>query len=81
MAETPPGKRVVEIQRAEHESRVHIDIETDDIAAEVAHLEKEIGCKSVGRPPRWLVMPAPTGWRFCVVHVQPWIPEERQSVG
>jgi hypothetical protein len=31
MLETPPDEPIVEIQRVEHESRVHIDIETDDI--------------------------------------------------
>ena len=40
MLETPPGEPIVEIQRVEHGSRVHIDIETDDIPAEVARLEK-----------------------------------------
>jgi hypothetical protein len=34
----------VEIQRVEHESRVHIDIETDDIPVEVARLE-QLGAK------------------------------------
>ena len=29
----------IEVQRVEHESRVHLDIETDDQAAEVARLE------------------------------------------
>jgi len=31
MLETPPDEPIVQIQRVEHESRVHIDIETDDI--------------------------------------------------
>jgi hypothetical protein len=35
MLETPEDEPIVEIQRVDHESRVHIDIETDDIAAEV----------------------------------------------
>ena len=37
---TPPDEPVVQIQRVDHESRVHLDIETDDIPAEVARLEK-----------------------------------------
>lgn len=69
MLETPPDEPIVEIQRVEHESRVHIDIETDDIAAEVARLEG-IGAKVVDRLERWVVMQAPTGQRFCVVRVQ-----------
>jgi len=40
MLETPPDEPIVQIQRVEHESRVHLDIETDNIPAEVARLEK-----------------------------------------
>src|SRR4051794_26372920 len=40
MLETPPDEPIVQIQRVEHESRVHPDIESDDIPAEVARLEK-----------------------------------------
>src|SRR5918995_5191928 len=38
MLETPPDEPIVQIQRVGHESRVHIDIETDDIPAEVTRL-------------------------------------------
>ncbi|HTS91373.1 MAG TPA: VOC family protein [Stellaceae bacterium] len=69
MLTTPPDEPIVEIQRVEHESRVHIDIETDDIPAEVARLEK-LGATVVARPERWVVMEAPTGQRFCIVRVQ-----------
>lgn len=69
MLETPSGEPIVEIQSVNHESRVHIDIETDDIAAEVARLEK-LGARVVERLERWTVMSAPTGQRFCVVRVQ-----------
>jgi len=69
MLETPPDEPIVQIQRVEHESRVHIDIETDDIPAEVARLEA-IGATVVSRLERWVVMQAPTGQRFCVVRVQ-----------
>ncbi|HTZ36338.1 MAG TPA: VOC family protein [Stellaceae bacterium] len=69
MLETPSGEPIVEIQRVAHESRVHIDIETDDIPAEVARLEG-LGARVVDRLERWVVMQAPTGQRFCVVHVQ-----------
>ncbi|MGE5626334.1 MAG: VOC family protein [Bacillota bacterium] len=44
MLETPPDEPIVEIQRVDHESRVHIDIETDYIPAEVARMEK-LGAK------------------------------------
>ena len=69
MLETPPGEIIVELQRVDHDSRVHIDIETDDIPAEVARLEK-LGAKVHQRLERWVVMEAPTGQRFCVVRVQ-----------
>jgi predicted enzyme related to lactoylglutathione lyase len=69
MLETPSDEPIVQIQRVEHESRVHIDIECDDIPAEVARLEK-LGASVVSRLERWVVMRAPTGQRFCVVRVQ-----------
>jgi predicted enzyme related to lactoylglutathione lyase len=66
---TPLDEPIVEIQSVDHESRVHIDIATDDIPAEVERLEK-LGAKVVNRPDHWVVMQAPTGQRFCVVRVQ-----------
>jgi predicted enzyme related to lactoylglutathione lyase len=69
MLETPPGEISVQIQRVDHESRVHIDIETDDIPAEVARLEK-LGATVDTRMERWVVMQAPSGQRFCIVRVQ-----------
>jgi hypothetical protein len=69
MLETPPDEPIVQLQRVEHESRVHLDIETDDIPAEVARLET-LGASVVRRLERWVVMQAPTGQRFCVVRVQ-----------
>jgi len=69
MLATPPDEPIVQVQRVEHESRVHIDIETDDIPAEVARLEA-LGASVVDRLERWVVMQAPTGQRFCVVRVQ-----------
>jgi catechol 2,3-dioxygenase-like lactoylglutathione lyase family enzyme len=69
MLETPPQEVSVQIQCVSHESRVHLDIETDDIAAEVARLEK-LGAVVDRRLERWVVMQAPSGQRFCVVRVQ-----------
>ncbi len=66
LLDTPPDGLHIEVQRVSHPSRVHLDIETDDIEAEVARLEK-LGAKRVKRFPRWVVMEAPTGQRFCVV--------------
>jgi hypothetical protein len=64
-----PDEISVQIQRVDHESRVHLDIETDDIPAEVARLEK-LGAMVDKRLDRWVVMRAPSGQRFCVVRVQ-----------
>ena len=69
MLETQPDEPIVQIQRVAHDSRVHLDIETDDIPAEVARLEAA-GATVVNRLERWVVMQAPTGQRFCVVRVQ-----------
>jgi predicted enzyme related to lactoylglutathione lyase len=69
MLETPPDEISVQIQRVRHESRVHIDIETDDIDAEVGRLEN-LGATVDTRMERWVVMRAPSGQRFCVVRVQ-----------
>jgi hypothetical protein len=59
----------VEVQQVQHDSRVHIDIETDDIEAEVRRLEA-LGAKRVGSVATWCVMQAPTGQKFCVVRPQ-----------
>ncbi len=69
MLETPADEPIVQIQRVTHESRVHIDIESDDMPAEVARLTA-LGAQVVSRLERWVVMQAPTGQRFCVVRVQ-----------
>ena len=66
---TGPNDLHMEVQKVEHESRVHIDIETDDIEAEARRLEA-LGAKRVGKVHTWCVMQAPTGQRFCVVRVQ-----------
>jgi predicted enzyme related to lactoylglutathione lyase len=58
----------VEVQTVTHPSRVHLDIETDDIEAEVRRLEK-LGATRVEQIKSWWVMEAPTGHRFCVVGV------------
>jgi len=56
----------IEVQKVSHASRVHLDIETDDIEAEVRRLEK-MGAKRIQAVQSWWVMEAPTGQRFCVV--------------
>lgn len=57
------------LQRVDHEARIHLDIETDDLDAEVARLEA-LGATRIAFVKRWWVMQAPTGHRFCVVRKQ-----------
>jgi predicted enzyme related to lactoylglutathione lyase len=60
---------IVLLQKVDHPSRVHLDIEADDIEAEVARLEK-LGAKRLEKIQTWWVMEAPTGQRFCVIRPQ-----------
>ncbi len=64
----PEGEIDVEVQAVQHPSRVHIDIESDDIEAEAGRLEA-LGAKKIANIKRWCVMEAPTGQRFCIVPV------------
>ncbi len=64
----PAGEIDVEVQAVQHPSRVHIDIESDDIEAEAGRLES-LGAKKIANIKRWCVMEAPTGQRFCIVPV------------
>ena len=64
-----PDELHVEVQQVTHPSRVHLDIEADDIEAEVRRLEA-LGARRVAAVRTWVVMEAPTGHRFCVVRVQ-----------
>ncbi|AKJ01390.1 hypothetical protein ATI61_10399 [Archangium gephyra] len=57
------------VQKVDHPGRIHLDIESDDIEAEVKRLEA-LGAKRVEFIKRWWVMEAPTGQRFCVVRPQ-----------
>ncbi len=63
------GQLPVLVQSVDHPSRVHLDIETDNINAEIARLEK-LGATRVKQVKTWWVMQAPTGQRFCVVRPQ-----------
>lgn len=60
---------VVEVQRVDHASRVHLDLETDDVDAEAARLEA-LGARRIAKVRTWWVMEAPTGHRFCVVRAR-----------
>jgi hypothetical protein len=50
-------------------ARVHLDIETDDVEAEVRRLE-DLGAVRVEKVKTWWVMRDPAGLLFCVVRVQ-----------
>jgi len=65
----PPDQLKVEVQKVDHPSRVHLDIETDDVEAEVRRLEK-LGARRIEQVRTWWILEAPTGQRFCVVRVQ-----------
>jgi Glyoxalase-like domain len=55
------------IQRlGEGAARVHVDIHTDDVDAEVERLER-LGAQRVQRAHSWWVMRDPAGLLFCVI--------------
>ena len=64
-----PAALHVEVQQVDHLSRVHLDIEADDIDAEAARMEA-LGATRIGFVKRWWVMQAPSGQRFCVVRMK-----------
>jgi predicted enzyme related to lactoylglutathione lyase len=67
--DTAPGDPHLEVQQVAHPSRVHLDIEADDIEAEVRRLER-LGAQRIGPVRTWYVMQAPSGQRFCVVRAE-----------
>jgi hypothetical protein len=71
------GGPIVLLQRVPAAERaVHLDIETDDVAAEVARLER-LGATVKARIRNHVVMTAPSGHPFCVVPVyRPDFPEK-----
>ena len=66
--EVLPGL-IMMVQRVDDQARVHLDIETDDVDAEVARLEA-LGATRVQQVKTWWVMRDPAGLLFCVVRVQ-----------
>ena len=69
LLDTPSDEVHIEVQQVSHPSRVHLDIEADDVDAEVRRLEK-LGAKRIAQVRNWWVMEAPTGQRFCVVNIK-----------
>jgi hypothetical protein len=51
------------------ETGLHVDIETDDVEAEVRRLER-LGARRKRKVKSWWVLEDPAGHAFCVVNVQ-----------
>ncbi len=64
-----PGLPRIGLQQVQEPSALHLDIETDDVEAEVKRLEK-LGATRKRQVKSWWVMLAPTGHTFCVVRPQ-----------
>lgn len=67
--QTERDEPILLLQKVDHDSRIHLDIESDDIDAEADRLEK-LGARKIEFVKRWWVMEAPSGHRFCVVRRQ-----------
>jgi predicted enzyme related to lactoylglutathione lyase len=64
-----PEEPLLLVQKVTHDSRIHLDIEADDLEAEARRLEA-LGARRVAFVKRWWVMEAPSGQRFCIVNPQ-----------
>lgn len=66
-----PGGVMLELQRtgAGTPARIHLDIETDDVAAEVARV-LGLGARVVAQREGYVILADPGGLLFCVVPVQ-----------
>jgi hypothetical protein len=69
LGEVTPGILFDVQSVGESTARLHIDLETDDVEAEVARLV-ELGATEVERLHGWVIMRDPVGTVFCVVPVQ-----------
>jgi predicted enzyme related to lactoylglutathione lyase len=69
MGEVTPGVIAMVQGTGDDAPRVHFDIESDDVDAEVARLTA-LGATEVQRAGTWVVMRDPVGTVFCVVRVQ-----------
>ena len=66
---THKDEPLILVQKVGHPGRIHLDIEADDLEAEVKRLES-LGAKRIEFVKRWWIMEAPTGQRFCVINPQ-----------
>jgi Glyoxalase-like domain len=60
------GELQLYLQQVHDASRIHLDIETDNVEAEVQRLEK-LGARRQASIQTWWVMEDPCGHLFCVV--------------
>jgi predicted enzyme related to lactoylglutathione lyase len=67
--EPTPGVQLMIQAVGDDSPRIHLDIETDDVEAEVARLTA-LGATELERIHTWVVMRDPVGVVFCVVRVQ-----------
>jgi predicted enzyme related to lactoylglutathione lyase len=67
--DNPSSEPKLLLQKVDHPSHIQLDIETDNIQAEVERL-MTLGAFVEKQMPRWTVMQAPSGHRFCVVMPQ-----------
>jgi predicted enzyme related to lactoylglutathione lyase len=66
---TSDDEAQVLLQKVGHDSRIHLDIEADDLDAEADRLEK-LGARKIKFVKRWWLMQAPSGQVFCIVSPQ-----------
>lgn len=66
---TEADEPIILLQKVAHPSRVHLDIESDDVDAEAERLVT-LGARKVEKIKTWWVMEAPSGHRFCVIRQQ-----------
>jgi hypothetical protein len=62
----PEGFGLLVQRLGDGQARVHLDIHTDDMDAEVARLEA-LGAERIGQEDFWCVLRDPAGLLFCVV--------------
>ncbi len=69
LGQATPGIEFMVQSTGDDRPRIHIDIESDDVEAEVARLTA-LGATEIGRHNSWVILRDPAGTVFCVVRVQ-----------
>ena len=69
LGQVTPGLDFMVQSTGDEAPRVHFDIESDDVDAEVERLMK-LGAVEIERVHSWVIMRDPAGVTFCVVKVQ-----------